>query len=126
MSANITVQEWLDRGYRRYEVDDRQSEIYKRASFMLQKRFDDTRGKRYFITVYCYDRTKYPKYAQVNLPEIGFMPSANFNLGDDKPFFNVQMNDIENIDQVEEYFERFWNMLEKPYYEEFEMVSLFW
>ena len=49
------------------------------------------------------------------------MPSVNINMGDDKPFFYIEMNgDFFFVDEVEAYFEKFWNLLEQPYYEEFE------
>ena len=111
--------DWISSGYKRYEVPEWNREINKLADFLLQKRVDDERGKKYFITVYCYDRSRYPGYMQVHMPEIGFMPTANFNLGDDKPFFNVEINAINSVDQTEEYMERFWELLGRPYYEEF-------
>jgi hypothetical protein len=35
------------------------------------------------------------------------------------PFFNIEMNNIEKIQELEAYFEKFWEVLGKPYYEEF-------
>ena len=54
----MTPDDWIAAGYKRYEVRNKQTN--KLADFLLQKRFDDDVGKKYFITVYCYDRTKYP------------------------------------------------------------------
>jgi hypothetical protein len=49
------------------------------------------------------------------------MPTVQMVLGDDKPHFNIEMNgDFFFVDEVEAYFEKFWNLLERPYYEEFE------
>jgi len=89
---NPTLQDWLDRGYRRFEIADYMRSINKNADFMLQKRFDDERGKKYYITVYCYDRSRYPEHAREYLPEIGFMTDVQFQLGDHKPFFNITIN----------------------------------
>lgn len=121
--VSISLEEWIDRGYRRYDVSPTNREVNRLADFLLQKRFDDELGKKYYITVYSYDRDKYPPHAREhvkNLPRYGYMPSAHFSLRDHQPFFNIEMNGIRSIDEVESYFERFWEMLNKPYYELFE------
>lgn len=121
--VSISLEEWTDRGYRRYEVSDNAREINKLADFMLQKRFDDERGKKYYVTVYCYDREKYPPHAREHvkdLPRYGFMPTVHFSLREDRPFFNIEMSGIRSIDEVESYFEKFWELLKNPYYELFE------
>lgn len=118
MEKDIPVQEWLDKGYRRYEVAPNNRELNKLASFMLQKRLDDEKGKKYFITVYCYDRKNYPDYMRNNMPEIGYMPTAHFSLRDDRPFFNIEMNAPNSVEEAESYFELFWETLNNPYYEE--------
>ena len=120
MADDIAVEEWIANGYRRYEVLHAK-ELHKLADFILQKRFDDEVGKKYFITVYCYDRSKYPQEMSAhikNLPRYGYMPVVNFNLGDNMPFFNIEMNSVKSIDEVEDYFEGFWRHLKSPYYEE--------
>lgn len=114
----LTVEDWTDRGYKRYEIPSKTRDFNKLADFMLQRRFDDEVGKRYFITVYCYDRDRYPAEIREKLHErYGFMPTVHFELGDNKPFFAIEMNAIKSIDEVESYFEKFWLMLGKPYYE---------
>ena len=118
--TELTVEDWTSRGYKRYEVSDQSREVNKLADFLLQKRFDDEKGKKYFITVYCYDRKRYPDYMKGYLPEIGFMPTSNMNLGEKRPFFNIEMNAIESVAQVESFYEMFWQVLGRPYYEEFE------
>jgi hypothetical protein len=120
MDKDIKPQEWIDRGYRRYDITPDRREMNKLADFLLQKRFDDEIGKKYFITVYCYDRKKYPAEHQRNLPEFGYMPTSHFALRDDKPFFNIEMNAVSDIDEVESYYDIFWNTLGRPYYEKFE------
>jgi hypothetical protein len=119
----MKLNDWTERGYRRYEVAHNNREMNKLADFILQKRIDDKRGKKYFITVYCYDRTKYPDPHREFFKDrpIGYMPTVQMVLGDDKPHFNIEMNgDFFFVDEVEAYFEKFWNLLERPYYEEFE------
>jgi hypothetical protein len=117
MDKDIKPQEWIDRGYRYHDIPYKQRELNRLADFMLQKRFDDENGKKYYITVYCYDRKKYPVEYRDNT-EFGYMPTAHFSLRDNNPFFNIEMNGINNIDEVESYFELFWNTLNRPYYEE--------
>ena len=113
----LTVEDWLKRGYRRFELSGKNIEINRRADFMVQRKVYDEEGVRYFITVYCYDRKKYPSEYSFNLSEFGFMTTVNFSLGDDKPFFTIEMNAFKTIDEVEEHFDIFWCSLGKPYYE---------
>lgn len=123
METIIDVQEWIDHGYRRHEVSENSRVINKLADFILQKRFDDEVGKKYFITVYCYDRSKYPTHAREHvkdLPRYGYMPTMHLALGDSRPFFTIEMNGIASIDEVESYMEKFWDFLNQPYYEKFD------
>lgn len=120
MDKVINPQEWIDRGYRRYDIPYERREYHKLADFLLQKLVDDKVGKRYYITVYCYDRRNYLITNQITLPEFGYMPSAHYSLRDGNPFFNIEMNAVSDIDQVEHYFDLFWTTLGRPYYEKFE------
>lgn len=117
----MTLDDWIAAGYKRYEVTNR--ELNKLADFLLQKRFDDDEGKKYFITVYCYDWTTYPEPHIRNKP-IAYMPTAQFVLGDNLPHFNIEMNGIESmtggIKAVEDWFEVFWKVFRQPYYERWE------
>lgn len=123
----MKYEDWIASGYKRYEVS-RDKQINKLADFLLQKRFDDVNGKKYHITVYCYDRTNYPpQYAEMfEDSPIGFMPTAHFSLGEDLPFFNVEMNGIESwagdIEGVEAWFERLWVLFHRHYYEKWSEV----
>jgi hypothetical protein len=47
----------------------------------------------------------------------GYMVSVQFDLRDGKPFFNIEMNAVKGIDDVEAAYEGFWNHLGRPYYE---------
>lgn len=117
----IELEDWFDAGYTLYEVKNK--DYNKLADFLLQKEFTDEEGIRYYITVYTYDRTKVQYYLQNNDETIerdgryGYMPHAQFNLGRHKPFFEITMNSINSIREVEVYYEDFWYMLCKPYYE---------
>lgn len=119
----IKLESWLEAGYRRYEVHDKGTS--KLADFILQRRYDDDQGAKYFITTYCYDRMKYPephKSMFIDSPH-GFMPSAHFQLGEGQPFFEIEMNSVEqmnSISEIEQWYDKFWTLLGKPYYEVFE------
>lgn len=121
---SITLDDWLAAGYRRYDLAPNSDKVInKHADFLLQRRIDDTVGKKYFMTVYCYDRKKYPIEHQRHMPEIGFMVDAQFVLGDHKPFFGIQMNAVSSLNsiaEIEEYYEKFWQLLGCPYYETWE------
>ena len=112
------IMEWLSAGYKRFELHDKS--LNKLADFGLQKLFRDDTGKRYYITVYAYDRSRYPGYPWEDaLPEpYGFMPTAQFNLtlGEHRVFFNVEMNGKIDIAEMEVWFELLWEMFGKPYY----------
>ena len=115
----MTDDDWITAGYKWHDVSNH--DLHKHASYLLQKRFDDEEGKKYFITVYCYDRSKYPPPHNKG---IGYMPTAHFTLGDNMPFFNVEMNGIESwdggVNGVEAWFDALWKGFGKPYYEKWE------
>lgn len=126
----MTPDDWIAAGYKRFDVANK--EMNKLADFLLQKRFDDDKGKKYFITVYCYDRTKYPEHyrqwlidnrSHVGINTIGYMPTAQFVLGDNLPHFDIEMSGIESmtggIKAVEDWFEVFWKVFRQPYYEKY-------
>ena len=122
----ITLDDWLAAGYRRFDFASNSSPVInKHADFLLQRRIDDEAGKKYFMTVYCYDRTRYPIEHQKYMPEIGFMVDVQFALGDYKPFFGIEMNAVDSLNsvaEVEEYYEKFWQLLGCHYYERWEEV----
>ena len=114
------IMEWLSAGYKRFELRD--NALSKSADFGLQKLFRDDTGKRYYITVYVYDRTRYPGYPwQDALPEpYGLMPTTQFNVGEEdsyaRPFFNIEMNGKFTVTEAEEWFNKLWELFGKPYY----------
>lgn len=113
---SLTLQDWIDAGYVRYCLNG-DKQFNKLADFLLQKLIKDTNGKKYYISVYVYDRKSYPDYVQSKVPEFGFMPVIHLALGDDMPFFEVQMNGISNktVADVEKYFDKFWAAAGSPY-----------
>ena len=49
----LTIQNWLDAGYKKYYGGH-----LNNADFLLQKRFDDEVGKKYFIDIWVYEHSK--------------------------------------------------------------------
>lgn len=111
------IDDWLSAGYKRFEFS-KEGDIFKSADFGLQKLFRDDTGKRYYITVYVYDRSRYPGYPWEDaLPEpYGFVPTTQFNLGENMAWFDVGMNGKFTIAECEEWFDKLWVLFGKPYY----------
>jgi len=110
------LDDWIAAGYKRFKLHH--TALDKNADFGLQKLFHDDSGKRYYITVYVYDRTRYPGYPwNEEAPDpYGFMPTAQFHINDEAAFFNVEMNGKFTLAEMEDWFNRLWELFGKPYY----------
>ena len=111
---SLTPEDWIAKGYRKHD------QKLKSADFLLQKLIDDEVGKRYYITVYVYDRSTYPHNIP-NLPRWGYMPEVQFRYQDGS-FANIDYNSFNTIEQTEKYFERLWIFFGKEveYYDEYD------
>ena len=112
----LTIQDWLDAGYKRYD-----NHTYKNADFLLQKRFDDEAGKKYYIDVWVYEHSKHAYYSRnPALPPVSFQPEVQFQRGE-KMTMNMAfiMNQDSTIAEIEQEVEGFWLFLEKPYCEKY-------
>lgn len=109
----LTIQDWLDAGYKRYD-----NYHYKSADFLLQKRFVDANGKKYFIDIWVYEHSKHEYYCHnPALPPVSFQPEVQFQRGEDMTLdFTLHMNQDSDIADVEQQVEHLWVLLEKPYY----------
>jgi hypothetical protein len=115
----LTEQIFLDAGYRRYSVSESARNAYKMADFLLQKRFDDEYGKRYYISVYAYDWRKH-RGVHINLPDFSFAPDVQFRESEfSKCTFDISMitDESTTVEQIEDHYEKLWNFFGKPYYE---------
>lgn len=114
----ITVDDWYAAGYKRWET--REEQIHKLANFGLQKRFDDSVGKKYFITVYVYDNKRFKEYNQT-LDDFGFMPVVQFCEGI-YPTVEIKIFEEEDqtIEKIETLVEHLWLALNKPYEEKWD------
>lgn len=113
----LTVQNWLDAGYKKYYGNH-----LNNADFLLQKRFDDEVGKKYFIDIWVYEHSKHSYYeANQNIPAVSFQPEVQFRRDPDITM-NVTfiLNQDSTIAEIEQQFECLWLFLEKPYYEKWD------
>lgn len=113
----LTTQDWLDAGYKKYYGNH-----LNNSDFLLQKRFDDEVGKKYFIDVWVYEYSKYEYYNHnPALPPVGFQPEVQFQRGDKMTLdITFIMNQDSTITEIEQEVECFWLFLEKPYYRKWE------
>lgn len=118
----MELKDWMAAGYQRWETSCK--EIHKLADFGLQKLIRDDLGKKYHITVYVYDRTKYPGYPWLDTDPnpYGFMPTIQFTIPDGV-FFDLTMNGEFTIRRVEDELENLWEHFGRPYYELYEPTS---
>ena len=112
----LTVQDWLNAGYKRFD----QVAARQYAAFGLQKRFDDDKGKQYFITVFVYDNKEF----MLRFPDIQpftFEPECQFSQPDSITVNTTLLLHKEStIDEVEAMVQKLWVALGKPYYETWE------
>ncbi len=113
----LTVQDWLDAGYKRYEGSQ-----LNNADFLLQKRIDDDTGKKYFIDIWVYEHSQYEYYrSNPGIPSVSFQPEVQFQR-EHQMTMNITfiMNQDSTITDIEQEMERLWMFLEKPYYRRFD------
>lgn len=111
-----SIEDFESAGYKRFALRT----FTKNADFGLQKLFRDDDGKRYYITIYVYDRTLYPGYPwQESTPSpFGFMPTAQFVIG--QAFFGVEMSGEFSVEECESWFDKLWVTFGRPYYERYD------
>lgn len=96
-------------------------ETIRSADFGLQKLFSDTTGKKYYVTIYCYDNSQFIG-AHPNLTPFGFMPEVQFQSEDFRLSarnITLIINEETSVEYIEQDFEELWDFLGKPYYEKF-------
>ena len=92
----------------------KQRNVKEFTNNFYQKRFDDEKGKRYFITIAEYDNSKY-KVSHPMLPDFSYSPDGQFR--SNGITFNVEMLTPEFVEQMEAFFERMWVDMKCDYYE---------
>lgn len=109
----LTREALLTAGYKPFK----QKNIKEFTNNFYQKRFDDGKGKRYFITIAEYDNRTY-KDTHPMLPEFSYSPDGQFEANG--VTFNVEMLTPKSVEQMEAFFERMWVDMKCDYYEEWE------
>lgn len=110
----LTVKDFTDSGYKQFPTRS-----LNNSDFGLQRLIVDEMGKRYYITVWVYDWTKYPQFNHMN--KITFSPDVQFRLQNDI-HFNVQMlnNPDSTIHDIESFYSEMWERFNCQYYERWE------
>lgn len=109
----LTVQDFLDTGYRKYN-----EHTLNNSDYLVQKRVEDSVGTKYFIEVWVYEHFNKEYYSRnTSLQEVSFMPEVQFQRQDEATMnIRLILNDKSNIQKIEQEFECLWLFLEKPYY----------
>ena len=108
-------QELLDRGFMQYKP----SEIdHESVEACFQKRYDDEKGKKYFINVKKWASYVHPYSGEI-FPE-SYEYDTQLYKKDDHDAINLLFHSTWSLDDVEDYIEKFWNTGLFDYYEKFE------
>lgn len=107
----ITKENLLKSGYRAYKTNIKtNNECYVES---YEKRFDDEKGKKYFIHYDCYDNRRLSKH----ITKIDFQAKAQFNTN--KETFNITyLINNTTIEDVEQFFEEIFKKMNCKHYEE--------
>jgi hypothetical protein len=111
----MIIQDLTDNGYHLYKGG---AALLKNANTYYAKMLRDSKGKKYQIVVYVYDRRSYPNYTP-EWGEFGFMPEVQFRHKDTNQTIDIiyHVNQKTTLTEVESYYERMWNAHYQPYYE---------
>lgn len=105
----LTKQDLLEAGYKPFK-----SKVKLYTDQGYQKRFDDEKGKRYFITVWEYDNREFQDRAPA-LPDFSYAPDSQFD--SNGVTFDVNMIGADSVEHMEAFFERTWSSMDCDYYE---------
>ncbi len=107
----ITRESLLAAGYKAFT----QKNLKSYTESFYQKRFDDERGKRYFITIAEYDNRQYQDHIS-SLPDFSYSPEAQFTEANGTTF-NVEMLWPKSVKEMEDFFESLWLAMSCEHYE---------
>lgn len=106
----ITRDQLLAAGYKPFS----QRNLKQFTSQFYQKRFDDSVGKKYFITIAEYDNRQYQDRIP-QLKDFSYSPESQFETRG--VIFDVEMHSPESVEQMENFFEDMWKSMMCDYYE---------
>jgi hypothetical protein len=107
----LTEQDFINQGYKRFTQS-----FLNKADFGLQKLIKDEKGKKYYITVYVFDFSKFPGYDCEN--RYGFQPDVQFETQSGE-CLNISMiiDSGTDISTIEGHFEEIFQKMNIQYYE---------
>lgn len=107
----LTVKDFTDSGYKQFP-----SSGLNNSDFGLQKLISDDFGKRYYITVWAYDWSKYPQY---NHPrKISFSPDVQLRLENGTNIdVQILLNPDSSIQDIQSFYNEMWEKFNCQYYE---------
>lgn len=108
----ITQEDLISAGYKPFK----QSNIKDFTESFWQKRFDDAKGKKYFITIAEYNNSNYKELLDVR-GRYSFEPESQFC--SNGITFNITMLSPNSIEEMENFFGSMWVKMNCDYYEEF-------
>lgn len=111
--AMITQQDLIAAGFKKFN----QKNIWKFTETAWQKRFDDAKGKKYFITIAEYDNSMFPQLLE-HRGQYTFTPETQFEANG--VTFDVQMHSPKSIQEMLDFFESIWKNMSCDYYELYE------
>jgi hypothetical protein len=107
----LTEQDFINQRYKRFTQS-----FLNQADFGLQKLIKDEKGKKYYITVYAFD---FSKYSIPNLEyKISFQPEVQFKTQSGE-YLNISLilNTDTDIPTIERCFEEIFEKMNIQYYE---------
>ena len=107
----LTEQDFINQGYKKFT-----QKFLNQADFGLQKLIKDEKGKKYYITVYVFDFSKFPGYTHEQ--RYSFQPDVQFKTQSGE-YLNISMilNTDTDIPTIERYFEEIFEKMNIQYYE---------
>ncbi len=107
----ITREQLLEAGYEQFRVHHKE---FSKVGY--QKRFDDERGKKYFITIYEYDN-KWLIDRGITRSEFSYEPDCQFKSNGVTFYVKMLCDDSKTVQDIEEFYERLWVSMGCDYYE---------
>lgn len=108
---NQFEQSLLDNGYKIFKENN------KNAIRGFQKKITDNLGVRYFITIYHYNHRE---QLQISTAPIGdsYTTESQFDFGEKTSNLSYWGNN-QNINDIEDFFYKFWSSMSPDYYEKY-------
>ena len=108
----MTDQDFIERGYKEFRPTSLDSPYVEKC---FQKRFDDDRGKKYFITVKKWEGWTHPHTGDKSPP--GYEYDIQMYKKGDHDAIDILFHSTWSIEAVEDYMEKLWNTGLFDYYE---------